>query len=113
MYERALTAGALGIGIAACAGAAAAAGVAAAGGRAASTSAASTSARSEEHTSELQSPWNLLCRLLLEKKLWSRARPQPSGTRGGTAGSHARRPAERNRSLRQMPSPALAPPELR
>src|SRR2546426_4507145 len=27
-----------------------------------------TSARSEEHTSELQSPWNLVCRLLLEKK---------------------------------------------
>src|ERR1039457_1435771 len=24
--------------------------------------------RSEEHTSELQSPWNLVCRLLLEKK---------------------------------------------
>src|SRR5256885_11830544 len=23
--------------------------------------------RSEEHTSELQSPWNLVCRLLLEK----------------------------------------------
>src|SRR5256885_12279790 len=29
-------------------------------------------ARSEEHTSELQSPCNLVCRLLLEKKqLWS------------------------------------------
>src|SRR5574341_2623955 len=27
-----------------------------------------TSARSEEHTSELQSPTNLVCRLLLEKK---------------------------------------------
>src|SRR6202167_6567727 len=25
-------------------------------------------ARSEEHTSELQSPWHLVCRLLLEKK---------------------------------------------
>src|SRR6202167_6864596 len=24
--------------------------------------------RSEEHTSELQSPWHLVCRLLLEKK---------------------------------------------
>src|SRR5256885_6765141 len=33
----------------------------------ASPSAASTS-RSEEHTSELQSPCNLVCRLLLEKK---------------------------------------------
>src|SRR2546426_5084627 len=29
---------------------------------------ASTVARSEEHTSELQSPCNLVCRLLLEKK---------------------------------------------
>src|SRR2546426_9326609 len=27
-----------------------------------------TNARSEEHTSELQSPCNLVCRLLLEKK---------------------------------------------
>src|SRR5574338_342202 len=26
------------------------------------------SSRSEEHTSELQSPWHLVCRLLLEKK---------------------------------------------
>src|SRR2546426_8739153 len=29
---------------------------------------ASSSSRSEEHTSELQSPCNLVCRLLLEKK---------------------------------------------
>src|SRR2546426_8592159 len=29
---------------------------------------ARTAARSEEHTSELQSPCNLVCRLLLEKK---------------------------------------------
>src|SRR5256885_3635904 len=29
--------------------------------------------RSEEHTSELQSPCNLVCRLLLEKKKTSRA----------------------------------------
>src|SRR2546426_2636093 len=32
------------------------------------TSAATLSTRSEEHTSELQSPCNLVCRLLLEKK---------------------------------------------
>src|SRR5256885_8683086 len=32
------------------------------------TIASSVSARSEEHTSELQSPCNLVCRLLLEKK---------------------------------------------
>src|SRR5438094_5449824 len=29
---------------------------------------ADTDARSEEHTSELQSPYDLVCRLLLEKK---------------------------------------------
>src|SRR5256885_10975816 len=33
--------------------------------------------RSEEHTSELQSPCNLVCRLLLEKKKSSR-RPSPA-----------------------------------
>src|SRR5256885_2459646 len=32
------------------------------------TSWCTTPARSEEHTSELQSPCNLVCRLLLEKK---------------------------------------------
>src|SRR6202167_519052 len=30
--------------------------------------------RSEEHTSELQSPWHLVCRLLLEKKKQQRGR---------------------------------------
>src|SRR2546426_8716840 len=41
----------------------------------------SESLRSEEHTSELQSPCNLVCRLLLEKKKKkkpSRARHRPS-----------------------------------
>src|SRR5256885_8362646 len=33
--------------------------------------------RSEEHTSELQSPCNLVCRLLLEKK---KSRPPPNPT---------------------------------
>src|SRR5256885_10291832 len=33
-------------------------------------------ARSEEHTSELQSPCNLVCRLLLEKKKKVPARPR-------------------------------------
>src|SRR5256885_3712745 len=37
-------------------------------GAAFSSTSSSTSARSEEHTSELQSPCNLVCRLLLEKK---------------------------------------------
>src|SRR5256885_12139637 len=36
--------------------------------------------RSEEHTSELQSPCNLVCRLLLEKKKHAMARPTPANT---------------------------------
>src|SRR2546426_2320121 len=43
-----------------------------------------TMLRSEEHTSELQSPCNLVCRLLLEKKKHSscrRSRHQPGLTR--------------------------------
>src|SRR2546426_6416137 len=39
--------------------------------------------RSEEHTSELQSPCNLVCRLLLEKKKTSNASVSPSRARGG------------------------------
>src|SRR2546426_4437057 len=36
--------------------------------------------RSEEHTSELQSPCNLVCRLLLEKKKTSRPTVLPRAT---------------------------------
>src|SRR5574338_1498134 len=36
--------------------------------------------RSEEHTSELQSPWHLVCRLLLEKK---KTRSKKKGGKGG------------------------------
>src|SRR3989454_7361992 len=36
------------------------------------------STRSEEHTSELQSPCNLVCRLLLEKKKTCQLRPAQS-----------------------------------
>src|SRR5256885_2823193 len=39
--------------------------------------AAGTAARSEEHTSELQSPCNLVCRLLLEKKKETNERTPP------------------------------------
>src|SRR2546430_9359248 len=38
--------------------------------------------RSEEHTSELQSQSNIVCRLLLEKKKLKRRRGQPLGTNG-------------------------------
>src|SRR3954463_4139607 len=41
------------------------------------SSACQTSARSEEHTSELQSHDNLVCRLLLEKKKPHALTPQP------------------------------------
>src|SRR5258708_27383964 len=44
--------------------------------------------RSEEHTSELQSPDHLVCRLLLEKK---KARPGNSGDPWGVHLPHARR----------------------
>src|SRR2546426_7617978 len=36
-------------------------------------------ARSEEHTSELQSPCNLVCRLLLEKKKKELGQRKPTG----------------------------------
>src|SRR5256885_8802574 len=47
-----------------------------------SSSAPARSARSEEHTSELQSPCNLVCRLLLEKKKHNitRRRSEPHST---------------------------------
>src|SRR5207248_8303642 len=46
--------------------------------------------RSEEHTSELQSPYDLVCRLLLEKKKNRRTqRPRPE--------SHHRRTPDRQR----------------
>src|SRR5574340_1691957 len=49
--------------------------------------------RSEEHTSELQSPKELVCRLLLEKKKQECRRGQPRGgaaTSSGRAQSRAR-----------------------
>src|SRR5258708_29105544 len=46
-----------------------------------------TTRRSEEHTSELQSPDHLVCRLLLEKKNDLPARP----TAAATARSYARK----------------------
>src|SRR2546426_2436243 len=39
-----------------------------------------TTSRSEEHTSELQSPCNLVCRLLLEKKKNMRLKSLPGCT---------------------------------
>src|SRR5256885_11738828 len=46
--------------------------------------------RSEEHTSELQSPCNLVCRLLLEKKKNSRHSPAPQRTTSApSVGAHS------------------------
>src|SRR5256885_5478421 len=42
--------------------------------------------RSEEHTSELQSPCNLVCRLLLEKKKLILLPPQTTSPQGATSG---------------------------
>src|SRR5258708_21464419 len=42
-----------------------------------------TSWRSEEHTSELQSPDHLVCRLLLEKKKDGQRRDDPDASKGG------------------------------
>src|SRR2546426_8091438 len=41
--------------------------------------------RSEEHTSELQSPCNLVCRLLLEKKKKKKTRDCYTSTRSSTS----------------------------
>src|SRR3954462_9722814 len=46
------------------------------------SSACKKCARSEEHTSELQSHDNLVCRLLLEKKQTYRQRPEGGGSVG-------------------------------
>src|ERR1017187_2843456 len=47
--------------------------------------------RSEEHTSELQSPMYLVCRLLLEKKKRLYAHADRTAVRAGAGGPHARR----------------------
>src|SRR2546426_3972653 len=44
--------------------------------------------RSEEHTSELQSPCNLVCRLLLEKKKNTVNRQQPTRHLGPSASNY-------------------------
>src|SRR3989454_1244339 len=56
------------------------------------------SSRSEEHTSELQSPCNLVCRLLLEKKKTQRVTVK-----------HARLPPRATTLLGSSPSVSRAP----
>src|ERR1017187_9536544 len=57
--------------------------------------------RSEEHTSELQSPMYLVCRLLLEKKIYPKCQPL-SGERGRGRVDMCHRPC--------LPSPAVRCP---
>src|SRR5574337_1335229 len=56
-------------------------------GSGAMTRSPSPLARSEEHTSELQSPLNLVCRLLLEKKKKNVQQPNRGGV-GAAAGGY-------------------------
>src|SRR2546430_7298615 len=52
--------------------------------------------RSEEHTSELQSQSNLVCRLLLEKKKKTHAPQPPDHRHTPSTTSHSRTPPTRN-----------------
>src|SRR5256885_3160932 len=69
--------------------------------------------RSEEHTSELQSPCNLVCRLLLEKKKQRRERParlsRPRSPCWRCAATQTTAPVRRSRrqflSYRRRPRP--------
>src|SRR5256885_11347205 len=60
-----------------------------------------TLGRSEEHTSELQSPCNLVCRLLLEKK--KRRTPDTASLRTH-ARAPLRTPSTHNRATRRAPA---------
>src|SRR6266446_5442860 len=64
------------------------------------------SVRSEEHTSELQSPCNLVCRLLLEKKNRLRRRPVTNRNRHPRAPEHGQRPLARRLPRAAAPAPA-------
>src|ERR1022692_4337637 len=71
--------------------------------------------RSEEHTSELQSPCNLVCRLLLEKKKKNQALPPPRTRRSHQADTPPTPPppneprlSAQNRGTRPPLSPAFS-----
>src|SRR5256885_6521226 len=71
--------------------------------------AASKPLRSEEHTSELQSPCNLVCRLLLEKKTHAAhprdaGVPPPAGAHPTTASAHSP-PSSARRQLQRLRYP--------
>src|SRR6202521_5920268 len=62
--------------------------------------------RSEEHTSELQSPQNLVCRLLLEKKKTGATIGAPAAPGAGVGG---RSGSTREAATRRRSSPARTP----
>src|SRR5256885_3144780 len=65
--------------------------------------------RSEEHTSELQSPCNLVCRLLLEKKKSTPSRlPRDRRTPAHAGRRTARTPAHPPRPRTRRPAPATS-----
>src|SRR5256885_6054462 len=70
--------------------------------------------RSEEHTSELQSPCNLVCRLLLEKKKSHHVREIPRAPEAGVAlAAQGQIPVAEVRACRaelSLPSSATQPP---
>src|ERR1039457_985476 len=70
--------------------------------------------RSEEHTSELQSPCNLVCRLLLEKKK-NHGQPRTAHTQTRTRGTWSQRQISPRRPLsapREVSSRNLFPAHL-
>src|SRR3990170_2929986 len=72
--------------------------------------AAEVPARSEEHTSELQSPDHLVCRLLLEKKIQSFARAARiarSSVRTAFRNSRVSEPSGRHPRYKSYESPVL------
>src|SRR5256885_6891130 len=69
--------------------------------------------RSEEHTSELQSPCNLVCRLLLEKKKRSRSGLLLMRAYHSPATTGAAAPRSLPRSFSQRTSPSFATQAIR
>src|ERR1039457_4848784 len=67
-------------------------------------------ARSEEHMSELQSPCNIVCRLLIEKKTRKQEKAEPNAIKvenATTARSNDRRSCVKKGALRGVASAGL------
>src|SRR5688572_32765914 len=67
--------------------------------RVADTTCALGEGRSEEHTSELQSQSNLVCRLLLEKKKKIKTKKTPSKTKSNQTTQHIYKPTPQPQHL--------------